>query len=267
MRDHGSMHHARAANVAMAVVVALAAVALGACEPPKPRVVIFGDSITIEAKGSGNAASILAESAVDWSGTKFMTSPCNGLTSARRLTYVPDVVVINYSGNRGSFQDNCMAGEQGPALAERYRRDVQALIDRFRNGTTKIVIVGAPTRRPTMTDDNLVFTALQALAAEPSNQVGFYDGGRFLTPDRQVVSRVAPCLSPRETGTRCGTSKDPTKNYIRDEARNHLCPSGGRLDGTCPTYSSGAVRLSLNLRDGIKVAKVPATKVADPGVR
>ncbi len=249
----------RIAPVALALAVAMATLALSACEPPKPRVVIFGDSLTIEAKGSGDAASILSASNVDWSGVKFMTSPCNGLTYARKLTYVPDVVVINYSGNRGSFQENCMAGEQGAALAARYRRDVQALIDRYRNGTTKVVVVGAPTRRPTMADDNLVFDALRDLAADPANQVGFYDGGRFLTPDRTLTTRAATCLSPRETGARCGTSKDPKKNYIRDVDHNHLCPTGGTLGGTCSMYSSGAVRLSLNLRDGIKVARVPAS--------
>jgi hypothetical protein len=149
-----------------------------------------------------------------------------------------------------------MAGETGPALAERYRADVQALIEKFRNGRTKVVIVGAPTRRPTMADDNLIFAALQTLAAEPRNQVGFFDGGRFLTPNRELTTRAATCLSPRETGSQCGTSKDPTKNYIRDIDHNHLCPTGGTLGGTCSMYSSGAVRLSLNLRDGIKVAKV-----------
>jgi hypothetical protein len=247
----------RAMRAAAAVAAVVAAVALAACEPPPPRAVIFGDSITIEAKGSGQASSIIVGYQLDWSGTKFMTAPCNGLSYARKLTYVPDVVVVNYAGNRGSFQENCMAGETGPDLADRYRRDVQALIDHFRNGRTKVVIVGAPTRRPTMADDNLVFVALQALAADARNQVGFFDGGRFITPNRELTNRAATCLSPRETGSRCGTSLDPSKNYIRDIDHNHLCPTGGTLGGTCSMYSSGAVRLSLNLRDGIKVAKVP----------
>lgn len=240
------------------VLVALASCAglLVGCQPPGPRVVIFGDSLTIEAKGSGDAASILSGYAVDWSGTKYMTSPCNGIAAAKKLTYVPDVVVINYGGNRGSFQDNCMDGETGQALADRYRADVQTLIDRFRNGTTKVVIVGAPARKPTLADSNLVFTTLQALAADPANRVAFFDGGRLLTPDRNAPTRAATCLSPRETGSRCGTSQDPKKNYIRDAQLEHLCPTGGTINGSCGTYSSGAVRLTLNLRDAIKAAKV-----------
>ena len=228
--------------------------ALAACQPPPPRVLILGDSITLEAKGSGESASILAGYSVDWSGVRFMTAPCNGIAAAKAITYVPDVVVINYAGNRGSFVDNCMADETGQALANRYRKDVQTLIDRFRNGTTRIVIVGAPARKPVLEESNLIFTTLQSLASATTNQVAFFDGGRYLTPNRQTTS-VATCL-PRETGARCGTSKDPTKNYIRDSRHEHLCPYGGELDGSCAMYSSGAVRLSLNLLDGIRAAKV-----------
>ena len=239
-----------------ALALATTAGALSACQPAGPRVLIFGDSLTIEAKGSGDAASILSGYAVDWSGVKYMTSPCNGIAVAKAITYVPDVVIINYAGNSGSFQENCMAGEKGQALADRYRRDVQTLISRFRNGTTKVVVMGAPARKQTLDQSNLVFTTLQSVAADPANQVGFYDGGRLLTPNRQVPTRAATCLSPRETGSRCGTSQDPKKNYIRDAQLEHLCPTGGSIGGTCGMYSSGAVRLTLNLRDAIKVAKV-----------
>jgi len=242
--------------IVVALAVAAVSMVLSACQPTGPRVLIFGDSLTIEAKGSGDAASILSGYRVDWAGTKYMMSPCNGIAMARKINYVPDVVIINYAGNSGSFQDNCMKGETGVALAERYRKDVQTLIDRFRNGTTKVVIVGAPARRPELADGNLIFSTLRTLASAPANKVGFYDGGRLLTPDRNSISRVATCLSPRETGPTCGTSQDPKKNYVRDASYDHLCPTGGTINGTCGTYSSGSVRLSLNFRDGIKVARV-----------
>jgi hypothetical protein len=100
-----------------------------------------------------------------------------------------------------------------------------------------------------------VFSTLRSLAADPANQVGFFDGGRLITPDRSAPTRAAPCLSPRETGSRCGTSADPKKNYIRDAQLEHLCPTGGTINGTCGMYSSGAVRLTLNIRDALKVAK------------
>jgi hypothetical protein len=238
-------------------VVAAAAIAtlLASCQPQGPRVLVFGDSITIESRGSGEAASIMKDYAVDWAGVKYMTAPCNGLAIARTISYVPDIVVINYAGNKGSFQDNCMKGESGQALADRYRRDVQALIDRYRNGKTKIVIVGAPARKRSLAEGNLIFTTLKSLAGASNNQVAFFDGGRFITPDRTLTTRAATCL-PRETGAKCGTSQDPRKNYIRDVDHEHLCPTGGTLNGTCGMYSSGAVRLSLNLRDGMQQAKV-----------
>jgi hypothetical protein len=239
------------------VALATATGLVTACQPPTgPRVLIFGDSLTVESKGSGDAASILSGYRVDWTGTMYMTSPCNGIALAKKVTYVPDVVIINYAGNRGSFKDNCMAGETGQALADRYRKDVQTLIGKYRNGVTKIVVVGAPARKPTLQQSNLVFTTLRALATSSTNQVAFYDGGRLITPDRDVPTRAATCLSPRETGSRCGTSQDPKKNYIRDAQLEHLCPTGGTVDGTCGMYSSGAVRLTLNFRDAIKVAKV-----------
>lgn len=248
----------RSARLLLALVaLATTAGLLTACQPPTgPRVLIFGDSLTIESKGAGDAASILSGYRVDWAGTKFMTSPCNGIALAEKVAYVPDVVIINYVGNRGSFQENCMAGETGQKLADRYRKDVKTLIDRYRNGRTKIVLVGAPARRNAMADSNLVFDTLRSVAQDPANQVAFYDGGRLLTPDRLAPTRAATCLSPRETGSRCGTSQDPKKNYIRDAQLEHLCPLGGAIDGTCKMYSSGAVRLTLNFRDAIKVAKV-----------
>jgi hypothetical protein len=241
------------------LALALLGVASGlftACQPPGPRVLIFGDSLTIEAKGSRDYASILSGYQVDWTGTKFMTSPCNGIAVAKTMGYVPEVVVINYAGNNGSFQDNCMAGEKGQALADRYRKDVQTLIDLYRNGKTKIVILGAPARKQSLAQSNLVFTTLQSVAAAPANQVAFYDGGRLITPNRSIPTRAAACLSPRETGSRCGTSADPKKNYIRDAQLEHLCPTGGTINGACTMYSSGAIRLSLNIRDAIKTAKL-----------
>ena len=250
----------------LSAVLAVTAIALAltACDPPGgPRVLILGDSITIEAKGSGNAAEILKGYRVDWSGVKYMTAPCNGIQVVDRLTYVPDVVVVNYSGNRGSLHENCMASERGDALAARYHQDVQTIIDRYRNGRTKVVVLGAPTRKRSLVDDNKVYDALQVVAADPANGVAFFDGGRFLTPDRTKLSRVAPCLSPRETGSKAtctGTASDKAKNYIRDSIYEHLCPNGSSLTGSCDVYSSGAVRLTLNIRDGIKAAKVPVPK-------
>lgn len=247
----------RLRHLVLAAALGTAAVAVAGCTPTGPRVVIFGDSLTIEAKGAGQASTVLAGYRVDWSGTKYMTAPCNGLAAAKKLTYVPDVVVINYAGNRGSFQDNCMGGETGAALAARYRKDVQALIDRFRNGRTKVVVAGAPARQRELVDGNLVFDGLAALATDPHNAVAFFDAGRYLTPDRTQPTRAATCLAS-ETGARCGTSQDPRKNYIRDVDREHLCPLGGEIDGSCAVYSSGSYRLALNLRDAIRAAKVAA---------
>lgn len=246
---------------ALLLAVATTAMALTGCKPPgDPRVLILGDSITIESKGSGNAAAILTGYQVDWSGVRYMTAPCNGLAVVKKLTYVPDVVVVNYSGNRGSLHENCMSDESGDALVARYRKDVQALIDHYRNGRTKVVVVGAPTRKRTLVDDNKIFDALRGVATAPENGVAFFDGGRFISTDRTNPSRVAPCLSPRETGSKAtctGTGAGPGNNYVRDTIYEHLCPKGSSLSGSCSVYSSGAVRLSLNLRDGIKTAKVP----------
>src|SRR3954470_11894502 len=241
--------------VAVVALLVVSAGVLTGCTPG-PRVVILGDSITIEAKSYPGTASILKGYSADWRGAKYMTSPCNGIAFVKTLTYVPDIVVVNYAGNRGSYQDNCMAGESGDALAARYRKDVQWLINHFRNGKTKVVIVGAPVREGELAGDNLVFTALQQLAADPSNAVKFFDGGRYITPDRTRPTRAATCLSS-ETGSHCGTSADPKKNYIRDANREHLCPTGGTLNGTCDMYSSGAYRLALHLPDALKHRKVP----------
>ena len=158
---------ALACRVLVVVVIVAAVPGLSACDPARPRVLVYGDSLTVEAWGAGDSASILSRYDVDWYGARFMTAPCNALALTSRVRYRPDVVVINYSGNHGSYLDNCMAGETGQALAERYARDVQTLIDRYRNGTTRIVIIGAPARRPELANANAVFFTMVALAVDP----------------------------------------------------------------------------------------------------
>jgi hypothetical protein len=234
----------------------LLAVSLTSCQPAGPRVLVLGDSLTVEVKASQKAVHWMtpAGASIDWSGSLFMSAPCNGLAALAKLNYVPDVVIVNYSGNNGSFTDNCMAGETGTALVNRYLADYGKIGQRVHNGHTRLVIVGAPARKPILADSNAVFTALQKWAGQ--HHLPFVDGGEYITPGRKL-SRTAACLK-RETGAACG-SAGPGRNIIRDPQEEHLCAGDITIVGTCGVYSSGAVRLGIMLGQAITVAKVPGT--------
>lgn len=224
-----------------------------ACEPDtsppaNARVLVLGDSLSVEAKGSGEAFR-LNPYRMDWSGAVFGTAPCNGIAKLPAINYTPDVVVV-YSGNNGSMVGNCMNSENGAALAARYTADVNTIINHFDNGTTRIVIVGAPVRMDRKADTDGVFDAMQALAA--NRGVAFYDGGQNISPNR-IYKNPAFC-NPFETT--CGTA-GAGKNIIRSADRVHFCPEGGSLSGACASYNSGAVRYTEAIKAGIAVSAKP----------
>ncbi len=236
--------------------------ALAACDPAPPpqgaRVIIYGDSITKEAFGSG--------ALYFWAGryqvtdhSSFMAIPCqfDGATALDAAT-VPDVVVFNFAGNAGSFNEHCMDGTPLNLVWARYYNDLKAQILRFRNGHTRVALVGSPYRPETNyaggNTSNEVFVAMQALANDTG--VTFIDGGRDISPYRQPFT-VAPCLGAIEYGANCGTA-GPGYNLIRDNQVEHLCPVPAQpLLGTCQIYSSGSVRLTFALLDGIDKSTVP----------
>ncbi|MCU1483810.1 MAG: hypothetical protein JWN67_556 [Actinomycetia bacterium] len=237
------------------VALPLLGATLTACTPPPPRVLVLGDSISSEVRASSEATHWLDQSSnnVDWSGTRFMSAPCNGLRALRDLKYVPDVVIINYIGNNFSFSENCMNGEQGQALVDRYLRDLGAIGRALKNGHTRISIVGSPAHAAHRADSDAIFTAYKKFATD--HHLTFVDGGAYLTPDRVPV-RTAACLK-RETGRYCGTTGGPGRNIIRDKDLEHLCPGPIDVYSRCQSYSSGAVRLGIQFGVAIDKAVLP----------
>ncbi|MCU1454258.1 MAG: hypothetical protein JWN46_2404 [Acidimicrobiales bacterium] len=236
------------------LAVPLLALGLTGCAPDGPTVLVLGDSITAEVHASPEASYWLAQTTthVDWAGTLFMSSPCNGLQAVRQLKYVPDVVIINYAGNHGSFTQNCMNGETGKALVDRYLADIGAIGRLLKNGHTRISLVGAPARQERHVNSEDVYNAMAGFAHD--HHLTFIDGGAYITPGR-VMSRTGPCLR-RETGQYCGAA-GPGRNYIRDEALVHLCPGPIDVYGRCDYYSSGAVRLAIQFQAAIDQAVKP----------
>lgn len=240
--------------LALLACIAAGAGGLSACHPPPPadaRVLILGDSLTAEAHRSGEADARLGRYRVDWAGSLFGGAPCNGRKTAADTAYRPDVVVIAYSGNANGLVDNCMNGETGRALVDRYVADVGALISRYDNGHTRVVVVGAPVRLDRRAETDAVFDALRRLAARRG--VAFVDGGTRLTAHR-VFRPVGRCLPEERV---CGTAS-PGHNTLRAADGVHFCPAGPDFFGNCSGYSSGAVRFTLALRDAIDASTVAA---------
>lgn len=225
----------------MAAVLLLVCVALGlsACSSEGGRrVLLMGDSLTEEA---GPFWLDFARSA-GWDAQQASfggTAPCDFLARARHLKedFDPQAVAISFIGNALT---PCMKGKDGvpitsDAFVNRYRTDVQRLIDAFGPGTA-IYLIGSP---QTKAPDDRVVDVYRELATQFDN-VEYVDGGTLISPDRTYAD-TQPCL-PGEECT--GPVVDGVQqNVVRSADGIHLCPVGHQPGQQCPpAYASGAWR-------------------------
>lgn len=200
------------------------------------RLVVLGDSLAEESVSYVHLLTPDKEFEPNFFGG---TAPCDWL--GRDAAASPEsIVILTFTGNS---QTPCMADGaggflRGQAMVDKYRTDVETLIDTARGDGARVILVGQPIRRADVPGNdeveglNAMYRDLAAAAF-----VSYVDAGSAVENADGSYTQTLPCL-PDEI--QC----DPSgANIVRNDDGLHFCP-GGPAEGGCPSYSSGAFRFA-----------------------
>jgi hypothetical protein len=227
--------------VAAAVVLAVTVLGPSAeAAPARQRVLLFGDSLLVEATpylralaataGMDIEVDAIADTAVcDWQA---------GADAARRR-FQPTVTVLAFAGSNATA---CTRHSSGPALGLQYWLDVQA-IARVLQPSGPVYAVRAPAHRWWDVTARAVDAAYADAAA--GKFVRLIDGNAYISPFG-VWSSTQPCMDGEPcTGPVVGKLRT---NVVRAPDWMHFCPTG--YAGTsCGEWSSGAYRYAFDIVD------------------
>lgn len=253
------MQRSTRAGVGAAVVtVAVIAVVLGARAGGaggKPRVVLYGDSLSVEAKAA--FAARLAPGADVVLHTFAGTAICDWLDEIQRDIEQPaDIAVLELVGNHFT---RCMQGAGGQPLTpaqvvDRYREDAERATRLLTSVGTTVYWVGGPVVQPA---DALAIEGVRKLYRDevvPAHAglppitgiVRFVDAGRAVLDPQGRFTPTLPCLPSEGPEQGCVDGRI----RVRSSDGVHFCPTEWE-DGGCPVYSSGAIRFGRAMADPV----------------
>lgn len=244
--------------------LAVAVVAAAALRQPPPRpeglVILYGDSLSVEAAGD------FVRELERTSDAEVVTrpvpglSPCDALDTMRAdLALEPAVVVIQYVGNNAS---PCMldgAGQPltGQALTDRIEADVRTAAELFAMAGTRVVLVGGPHAPGLPAGDatlDIAETYLRIVNewAGELGRIRYADAAATVTgPDHRYADRL-PCRDGEGPDEGCADGEV----VVRSPDRIHFCPT--EHDGlACPVPSPGARRFGHEMARVTRMALDP----------
>ena len=253
-------------GIVAAAILSVVAVAVLRQPPADPDglVILYGDSLSVEASGAfvdalerSSDADVLLRSVPG-------TSACDALPGMDEdVSAAPDVVVIQYVGNNGS---PCMSGPDGVpltgrALADRTEADVRAAVDMWAAAGARVVLVGGPAT-PGLPggSDAAIAEAYNRIvnewAGRDLGRVRYADAAATVSGADHAYAARLPCRADEGEDEGC----DDGEVAVRSPDRIHFCPTDARDERTvaCPVASPGAVRF------GEEMARV-ARLALDPG--
>jgi hypothetical protein len=210
--------------------------------PPRPVVVVFGDSLVDEAAdylryfGALSGAEVRVRS-------QGGTALCDWRREAERAVADPVVaaVALAFTGNNLT---PCAAGLVGEPLADRYADDTRAVMTAARRGLPVLWVTGPAAWYDNPDGDLVAHRVREAAQALPGTTV--VDGAAAISP-HGVWSRTQPCL-PGEPCTGPVVAGVGT-NVVRAPDGVHFCPTGRPAVAgktvPCTTYASGARRYAV----------------------
>jgi hypothetical protein len=206
-----------------------------------PHVVLWGDSLAVES-AAFFAEAVQATGATAETRTMGGTAPCDWYAEIlQRSAVAPvDVALLMFSGNS---RTPCMRGPDGRFLAgaakvEKYRADVGGLADHLRGLGGAVYLIGPPVMRPDFEPNRVeALLGLYRDLAGERDGVFFADAGSAVLAEGGYAERL-PCLPSEGDDHGCvgGTIA------VRSPDGVHFCPTATK--GSCPVYSSGAVRFA-----------------------
>jgi hypothetical protein len=222
--------------------------------PPSTPVpiVLYGDSLAVEAQETFQQALTASGRAEVWLRTFVGTAICDFFGAMQDdLGHLhPAAVVMAFSGNA---MTPCMSARPGApsAVLDRYRADADAVMRLYEPASTGVYWIGPPiSRRAAETGDPSWAQLLQLY----SGLADRYPNARYVDAGRVVLrgggyTDVLPCLA----GEPCAGWPDPVTgqpaNRVRSPDGLHFCPvavdSDDGATSHCPVWSSGAWRFGL----------------------
>ena len=218
-----------------------ATTAAGSAPHRRPTVVLFGDSLSVQA---GPYFDRMVESETHARVTDHVyggTALCDWLPTMRKVASThPDVAVLEFIGNTFTpCMEGCPYGSQ--SAVERYCSDMDLALGYFLPAKIHVFLVGTPITYEEWVSkdkdwDNLN-KAFSELAAEHPKLVTFVNAGAAVEGPRRSFTWTLPCLKhepctgPVVNGVR--------SNVVRAPDGIHFCPWS---EQGCSTYSSGAFR-------------------------
>jgi len=251
-----------AAGTAAATLVLLGTAVALRQPPPAPtgRVILYGDSLSMEA--SGAFLDELGRTADAEVITRAVPgeAPCDALDDMTAdLALAPAVVVIQYVGNNGS---PCSRGPDGRPLTgadlvERTEADVRAATELFATRGTRVVLVGGPDA------PGLPGGAARGIA-DAYNEIVNEWAGRDLGRVRYADAAATVSGADHAYADRlpCRDEEGPDEGcvdgevVVRAEDRIHFCPVT-HDDLACPVPSPGAARFGEEMARVVRVALDP----------
>jgi hypothetical protein len=249
-----------------AAVVAVGAVAVLRRPPARPDglVILYGDSLSIEA---GGAFLDTLESTTD-AEVLLRVAPATSICDARPsmdedVAAAPEVVVVQYVGNNGSSCTLGPGGERltGRALADRTEADVRAAVDMWADAGARVVLVGGP-EAPGLPGEasGLIADAYNRIvnewAGRDLGRVRYADAAATVSgPDHAYAQRL-PCRAGEGEDEGC----EGGEVTVRSSDRIHFCPSEERDadTGACSVPAPGALRFGEEMARVTALALDPA---------
>jgi len=240
------------AVVAITVLVGAALVSVGSA--PKRRVILYGDSLSSEARDWFSLAINDGGTGEVVNRTLGGTAICDWLDKMRgdAHAFQPSAVVFEFVGNNVT---DCVRGPTGPltgpALAARYRDDARTATAIFAGLGVRVYWMGAPAVAPpsptTAADITEVGRAEAAEAGQwtfvrpPFDRVEYVDAGQAVL-DHGMYTRTLPCLPSEGADDGCVDGRI----VVRSDDGVHFCPPRTPEGGDrCPVYSGGAARFGF----------------------
>ena len=252
-RSQGRRARAPRIRVAVALVAACLSVVGGSLAtastdaPPRPRAVLFGDSLAVEV---GPVWQFLLGADVETEVWAFGgTAPCDWFSKIEELVEHrrPDVVVFSFLGQGLT---PCMRGPRGELtpteIGAKYRRHAARATEIAQRYGAKVAWSAGPMPLAPPVWQPAVIAAYREVASTHPD-TSYVDGNALFGPHGGYVHE-APCL-PFE---RCDGPAG--RNIVHSPDGTHFCPAPVPLDlfdGRCRLYSSGALRYAIELANPV----------------
>jgi hypothetical protein len=255
--SHSSSVRRGSAAITIAALVAATAV-VAAVKAPKRRVILYGDSLALEARDFFALSIQSGDEAVVVDRTFGGSAICDWLDRMRSdvRDLQPSAVVLEFVGNNVT---RCMRGRDGPltggALVQKYRDDARIATAIFAGAGVRVYWIGGPRvsglRSIELTGIRHGYEAeLRRLtfATPPVDRVRYVDAGRSLLENGNYTPTL-PCAPNEGVGEGCVDGRIP----VRNPDGLHLCPvEFDRQASRCPAYSGGAARFGFSMAQPVR---------------